>query len=92
MIPSLPAPDPEIAALILIVPPVSESVASPPDVLLIAAFTVSVFAVLLPVEIDTFVPTFNEVFMLDAKIYDEAPGTKLSLYAVPLEEFSITTS
>ena len=92
MIPSLPAPDPEIAALILIVPPVSESVASPPDVLLIAVFTVSVFAVLLPVEIDTFVPAFNEVFMLDAKIYDEVPGTKLSLYGVPLEEFSITTS
>ena len=50
------------------VPPVNESVAFPPDVLLIAVLTVIVFAALLPVEIDTFVPAFNEVFMDDAKI------------------------
>ena len=93
MIPRLPEEDdPEIVWLILMVPPINERVASPPEVLLIAVFTVSVFAALLPVEIDTFVPAFNEVFMLDAKIYDEAPGTKLSLYAVPLADVPITTS
>ena len=68
VIPSLPIPDPEITALMLIVPPVNERVASPPDVLLMSVLTVSVFAVLLPVEIDTFVPAFSEAFISDAKI------------------------
>ena len=80
MIPRLPEEDdPEILLLILIVPPVSESEAFPPEDLLIAELTVSVFAELLPVEIATFVPAFKEVFMDDAKIYDEASGTKVLL-------------
>ena len=88
----MPAPDPEIAALMLIVPPVNESVASPPVVLLIAELTVKVLRRLLPVEIDTFVPAFNEVFIVDAKMLDDWPATKLSLYAVPLDEVVIFTS
>ena len=68
LIPRVPAPDPEIAALMLIVPPVNESVASLPVVLLIAELTVKVPRRLLPVEIDTFVPALSEVFIFDAKI------------------------
>ena len=63
-----------------------------PNVLLMAEFTVRVPAALLPVEIDTFVPALREVFIFDAKIYDETSGTKPLLYAVPLEESPITTS
>ena len=66
--------------------------ALPPDVLLIAVFKVIVFDALLPVEIDTFVPALSEVFIFDAKIYDEALGTKSLLYAVPLEEVPMTIS
>ena len=69
MIPRLPEEeDPEIVWLILIVPPVNESVAFPPDVLLMAELKVSVPAELLPVEMDTFVPALSEVFIFDARI------------------------
>ena len=58
----------EISALISIKPPVNVKVALDPDVFEIAAFTVRVFEVELPVVIETLVPELSEEIIDEASI------------------------
>ena len=58
----------EISALISINPPVNVKVALDPDVFDIAALTVSVFELELPVVIETLVPELSEDMIDEAKI------------------------
>ena len=58
----------EIAEFISITPPVSVKVALVPDFFEIAAFTVRVFEVELPVVIETLVPELSEDMIDEAKI------------------------
>ena len=67
----------EIAALISIVPPVSVRVALPPDVFAIAALTVNVLALLLPVVMETLVPSLSEDSIDEANNMVVDAGVKL---------------
>ena len=67
----------DMAAFISIVPPVNVKVALPPDVLAMAAFTVNVFELLLPVVIDTLVPELSEETIDDARSVVVVDGVKL---------------
>ena len=58
----------EISEFISINPPVNVKVAAAPVVLLMAAFTVRVFEVALPVVIETLVPAFRELIIDEASI------------------------
>ena len=67
----------DIAAFMSMVPPVNVKVALPPDVFAMAAFTVNVLALLLPVVIETLVPEFKDETMDDAKSVVVVDGVKL---------------
>ena len=67
----------DIAAFMSMVPPVNVKVALPPDVFAMAAFTVNVFELLLPVVIETLVPELSDETMDDAKRVVVVDGVKL---------------
>ena len=66
----------EIAELMSIVPPYKDKVASVPEDLLMAALTVNVLVLVLPVVIETSVPSFKEASIELAKITVEVFGVK----------------
>jgi hypothetical protein len=68
----------DIAAFISIVPPVNVNVALEPDVLEIAALTVSVLDEELPVVTETLTPELSEVLMDEAKIVVVVDGVNVA--------------